>query len=180
MSGAAKAFARNDHEHAWFCQGFSLIAVYRPLANPGEDLTISVDPTAGIHLEDLWRALERLEDRRWGDKRPRDQPRPLKSYEKKTDNPGPNQPWWDYGGRYTLVAAPRAPRPAPRAPRPAPRALADGRAAGRLGRMSANNCGPVTTRRGRCGSFRRWAHAIVVGPCTNSRPPAPPPAASTC
>lgn len=117
VSGAAKAFARNDHEHAWFGQGFSLMAVYRPLANPGEDLTISVDPTAGIHLEDLWRALERLEDRRWGDERPRDQPRPLKSYEKKTDGPGPNQPWWDDSGRYTLVAAPRA--------------LADGRAGGR-------------------------------------------------
>lgn len=48
VSGTAKAFARHDCEHAWFGQGFGLMAVYRPLANPGEDLTISVDPAAGI------------------------------------------------------------------------------------------------------------------------------------
>ncbi len=117
VSGTAKAFARTDREHTWFGQGFSLMALYRPLANPGEDLAVSVDPAAGIHLEDLWRALERLEDQRWGADRPRDQPRPIKSYEKKTDGPGPNQPWWDDGGCYTLVAAPRA--------------LADGRRGGK-------------------------------------------------
>ncbi|MDG4597046.1 MAG: hypothetical protein P9F75_15395 [Candidatus Contendobacter sp.] len=116
-SGTAKAFARNDREHAWFGQGFSLMALYRPLAKPGEDLAVSVDPAAGIHLEELWRALERLEDRRWGDERPRDRPRPLESYEKQTDGPGPNEPWWDDGGRYTLVAAPLA--------------LADGRPGGK-------------------------------------------------
>ncbi|HRC69805.1 MAG TPA: hypothetical protein PLS42_09095 [Candidatus Competibacter denitrificans] len=109
--GASKVFIRNDEEHTWFKQGFSLMALYRPLANPGEDITVSTDPTSGIHLQDLWKKLEEMENQRWGEARPRDTPRKLRSYpdgkDEKNNRPAPNQPWYD-GGDYTLVAAPKA------------------------------------------------------------------------
>ncbi len=117
-SGTRKAFLRNDTEHPWFGQGFTLMALYRPLAEgSGDDLVISVDPSAGVYLRALWQALERLEDERWDDERPRDRPRELKSYQVETIGDdgvtqeisyvGPNQPWYDEQGRYTLVAAPK-------------------------------------------------------------------------
>lgn len=117
LSGARKAFLRNDAEHPWFGQGFTLMALYRPQAEgSGNDQVLSVDPNAGVNLQMLWQALEQLEDERWGTERPRDQPRPIASYtlettddqgHKYTRTVGPNQPWWDDHGRYTLIAAPK-------------------------------------------------------------------------
>lgn len=105
LGGARKVFLRNDAEHPWFGQGFTLMALYRPHAvGSGNDMVVSVDPGAGVYLRALWQALERLEDERWGDERPRDTPRKLFSY---PNGDGPNQPWWDEQGRYTLVAAPK-------------------------------------------------------------------------
>lgn len=108
-AGASKAFIRNDTEHTWFKQGFSLMAVYRLLANRGEDITVSTDPSSGIYLKELWETLEALENQRWGDDRPRDTPRKLMSYPNGEDGtrPAPNQPWYD-GGDYTLIAAPKS------------------------------------------------------------------------
>jgi hypothetical protein len=110
-SGASKAFIRTDTEHTWFKQGFALMALYRVLANRGEDITVSTDPASGIHLQQLWQQLEVLENQRWGEERPRDAPRILRSYPKGIDEkegrPAPNQPWYD-GGDYTLVAAPKS------------------------------------------------------------------------
>jgi hypothetical protein len=103
--GSKKVFLRADREHTWLGQGFSLMALYRPsIRGSGNDMVISVDPVTGIHLEALWRELERLEDQHWGGERPRDNPRPITSYPR---GQGPNQPWWDDQGRYTLVAAPK-------------------------------------------------------------------------
>ena len=117
LGGARKVFLRNDVEHPWFGQGFTLMALYRPHAEgSGNDITVSVDPGAGVYLRAIWQALERLEDERWGDDRPRDRPRDLESYKvetveadggKTTRYVGPNQPWYDEKGRYTLVGAPK-------------------------------------------------------------------------
>lgn len=105
LGGARKAFLRNDAEHPWFGQGFTLMALHRPHAEgSGNDIVVSVDPGAGVYLRALWQALERLEDTRWGAERPRDTPRGLVSY---PNGDGPNQPWYDEQGRYTLVAAPK-------------------------------------------------------------------------
>jgi len=106
VSGVKKAFLRNDTEHCWLKQGFSLMALYRPLAKgTGDDIIVSVTPSTDIHLKELWYELERQEDQRWEGQRPCDDPRPgVADY---SDGSGPNQPWWDEGGRYTLIAAPR-------------------------------------------------------------------------
>ena len=112
LAGAMKVLLRNDRVHPWLGDGFGLIGLYRPaLAGTGADMTISVDPALGVHLPDLWRALERLEDAAWGGERPSDQPRiGLAGYpdgrRPDTGAPSPNQPWWDDRGSYTLIAAP--------------------------------------------------------------------------
>jgi hypothetical protein len=87
--------------------GFGLTAFYcEAFAGTGGDMVVATDPSLGVTLRELWEALERLEDERWGPARPRSHPRRIKSYAHRTD--GPDEPWWDDLGRYSLVAAPKA------------------------------------------------------------------------
>jgi len=123
LTGATKIFLRNDRAHTWIGDGFGLMAVHRPaLAGSGDDIVISVDPDLGVHLGDLWRTLEGLEDVAWQGERPSNDSRELASYPDRrrpeTGKPSPDQPWWDERGSYGLLAAPRR--------------LADGRLGSRL------------------------------------------------
>lgn len=105
-SGARKLFARTDRAHTELGQGFALMGLHRPDARgTGADMTLSVNPWTGIDLQLLWTELERLETDRWEGRRPCDAIRPLASY---PPGAGYNQPWWDDGGRYTLLGAPKA------------------------------------------------------------------------
>ncbi len=112
LTGAMKVFQRNDRVHPWLGDGFGLMGLYYPaLAGSGNDMTLSVDPALGVHLPDLWWALERLEDGAWDGQRPCDNPRiDLAGYpagrRPDTGASSPNQPWWDDRGSYTLIAAP--------------------------------------------------------------------------
>ncbi|WP_144112506.1 hypothetical protein [Paraburkholderia sp. BCC1886] len=112
-SGVLKVMARTDTVNTWTHRGFGLLAVHRPgERGTGNDMVISVDPVTGAHLGTLWKRLEELENARWGATRPHDAPRWLESYVDPDDAarllPGaPNQPWYDDGGRYTLIAAPK-------------------------------------------------------------------------
>lgn len=95
--GTLKNFARNDQDHSWLKSGFGLMAVYSPtLASRGGEITFSVDPSIGVHLEDLWTALEQEEDRKWAGMRPNNKPRSGSDF---------NQPWHVSDDK-TLVAAP--------------------------------------------------------------------------
>jgi hypothetical protein len=99
--GALKSFLRNDRLHTYFQTGFSLMAVYRPeAAGTGNDMVISVDPTVGIYLKELWAALEEMENKKWLGRRPSDLPR-----FPKVSNA--NQPWFHDMEKYTLIAAPK-------------------------------------------------------------------------
>jgi len=99
--GVIKYFARTDKENTWTKNGFGLMAVYRPEAKgTGIDIVISVDPSLNVHLKDLWEKLEQLEDEAWGGERPCDRPR-------YPDRSHANEPWYDEGQRYTMIAAPR-------------------------------------------------------------------------
>ncbi len=105
ISSIQKVFLRNDSVNAPTKDGFGLMAVYNPQAEgTGNDIVISVDPLKEIYLKELWAALEEEENRLWQGKRSRDNPRPLKSY---PDGDGPNEPWWDDMGNYTLIASPK-------------------------------------------------------------------------
>lgn len=110
-TGLLKIFARADKTNSWTHQGFAVTGIYREaLAGTGYDMTISVDPSTGLSLADLWVRLEELEDIKWGDDRPRDRPRiGIAKYtsENKAIAGAPNEPWYDDMGRYTLLAAPR-------------------------------------------------------------------------
>ena len=110
--GCKKVFLRTDTDHTWLREGFLLMGVYRPaLRGTGNDMVVSVDPAAGVHLRDLWERLEELEDERWDGGRPSDSPRTgIAAYPggmRPDGSPAPNEPWWDDHGRYTLVAAPK-------------------------------------------------------------------------
>lgn len=105
ISSIQKVFLRNDSINAPTKDGFALMAVYNPKAiGTGNDIVISVDPQKNIQLRELWIALEKEEDELWKGARPNDSPRPLSSY---PDNNGPNEPWWDDMGDYTLIASPK-------------------------------------------------------------------------
>lgn len=108
ISGSKKVFLRTDEQHAHFRNGFTLMALHRP-APPGSEhageITFSVDPFSGLHLRSLWYALEQLEDQRWEGARPSDKPR--KGIAGYPHGHGPNEPWWDDHGRYTLLGSPR-------------------------------------------------------------------------
>ena len=105
INSILKVFLRNDKEHAPTHDGFTLMTVYNPhTIGSGNDIVVSVDPAKNVHLRDLWKALEREEERLWQGTRPHDNPRPLASY---PEGDGPNEPWWDDMGNYTLVAAPK-------------------------------------------------------------------------
>jgi hypothetical protein len=74
--GSLKAFVRGDRTRSFLRNGFAVMALYRPFEDgSGNDMTISVDTSAGIDLRDLWLRLEQLEDERWGGSRPTDRPR---------------------------------------------------------------------------------------------------------
>lgn len=104
-SGLFKIFARNDRSRSWSKNGFTLLGIHRPQERgTGNDVVISVDPRSGISLQSLWRALEEAENERWGGERPQDNPRPIRSY---YGGDGPNEPWWDDAGQYTLLGAPK-------------------------------------------------------------------------
>lgn len=104
VTSIQKVFLRNDTKSPTG-DGYALMAVYNATAKgSGNDIVISVDPIKNIYLEALWKKLEREEDILWNGGRPKDFPRPLKSY---PENNGPNQPWWDDLGSYTLIAAPK-------------------------------------------------------------------------
>jgi hypothetical protein len=106
-SGSLKVFLRNDREHPYLKSGFSLMGTNYHGTN---EAVISVDPSVGIELTELWRYLESEEDRLWGHERPNDKPRPnisLYPDQKRPDGkPSPNQPWYIDAQR-TLVASPR-------------------------------------------------------------------------
>ncbi len=105
ISSIQKVFLRNDKENSPTHNGFSFMAVYNAKAKgTGNDIVISVDPLKKVHLKALWKALEEEENSLWEGIRPKDNPRPLKSY---PDHNGPNEPWWDDMGKYTLIAAPK-------------------------------------------------------------------------
>jgi hypothetical protein len=88
-------------------RGFGLTALHcAAFAGLGNDMVVAAEPSLGVTLRALWEALERLEDARWGGARPRSHPRRIRSYEGRTD--GPDEPWWDDLGRYSLVAAPKS------------------------------------------------------------------------
>ena len=86
--------------------GYALMAVYQDeqAKGIGNDIVISTDPIKHIHLKALWNALEKNENDLWEGNRPKDMPRLLTSY---PNNNGPNEPWWDDMGNYTLIAAPK-------------------------------------------------------------------------
>ncbi|WP_078553107.1 hypothetical protein [Bacillus alkalicellulosilyticus] len=100
--GVHKAFLRTDEKNSWFQSGFGLMAIHRPqAAGTGNDMVISVDPTLGVNLKELWLELERKEDEKWGSSRPTDDPR-YDNHRSKA-----NQPWYDENEKCTLVAAPK-------------------------------------------------------------------------
>ena len=102
--GTIKNFARTDKD-TFFGNGFLFMAVTREQEKGDEGhMVISVDPTQYIELPHLWKRLEAAEDKAWDGMRPRNKPRMMPvSYPL---NDGPNQPWWDDHGNYTLLAAP--------------------------------------------------------------------------
>lgn len=107
--GTMKIWARTDRESQTH-EGYGILVIHRPSggSHPSE-LTITVDPFTGLNLRDLWIELERRENEAWraaGLERPCDKPRPLYSTERGLATPC-NEPWFDEGGRYTLISAPR-------------------------------------------------------------------------
>ena len=112
-SGILKILARTDRENTWTHQGFGLLAIHRPQERgTGNDMVISLDPANGAELGGVWRLLEQQENELWAGERPRSNPRPLTSY-RDPQNPArllpgaPDQPWYDGGGNYSLLAAPK-------------------------------------------------------------------------
>jgi len=104
VSSIQKVFLRND-TNSPTGDGYALMAVHNASAKgTGNDIVISVDPGKGIQMKVLWQALEKEEDKLWNGMRPKDNPRMLSSY---PNNNGPNEPWWDDMGKYTLIAAPK-------------------------------------------------------------------------
>ncbi|MFD1423220.1 hypothetical protein ACFQ4J_05610 [Laceyella tengchongensis] len=99
--GLLKSFLIHDEERTWLQSGFQFIAIYRPdLKGTGRDMVIQVDPTMNLHLQDLWRKLEEMEDERWGGERPCDQPLvPERS--------PANRPWMASNENMTALFAPR-------------------------------------------------------------------------
>lgn len=109
--GSIKAFSRTDRTLPFFKNGFTVMALYRAIPKgEGDDFTVSVDPSAGVELVELWRELEHREDAAWKGQRPCDTPRTdLAEYpqgKRESGGNGPNQPWYhDY--IYSLIAAPK-------------------------------------------------------------------------
>ena len=67
LFGSSKVDLRADREHSFLGRGYTLYALHRPdEAGEGGDMTVSLDPSCGLSLADLWQALEHEEDKRWG------------------------------------------------------------------------------------------------------------------
>lgn len=112
-SGVLKVMARTDTANAWTRRGFGLLGIHRPgERGTGNDMVLSVDPSTGAQLGSVWRRLEQIENERWADSRPKSHPRLLQSY-RDPDHPerllpgAPDEPWYDDGGNFTLIAAPK-------------------------------------------------------------------------
>ena len=104
VTSIQKVFLRND-EKSPTEDGYAFMAIYNPFVKgSGNDIVISVDPVKHIHLKALWKEIEKEEELLWNEERPKDNSRPLVSY---PNNNGPNEPWWDDMGNYTLIAAPK-------------------------------------------------------------------------
>lgn len=115
--GALRDFARADRARSALGNGFTLLGLHRPgLVGTGNDITISVDPAAGLDLRALWDALEAEEDRRWAGARPSDTPRDVGGYaggRRRDGTPSPNQPWY-HTADFTLIGAPKEVAPGQR------------------------------------------------------------------
>jgi len=102
LTGTMKSFIRNDTVHPWLSVGFSFMALYRPSERgTGSDITLSVDPSSRISLNELHREIERLESEQWsanGKNRPSDHPRNGYQW---------NQPWYLEPRNESLIGAPR-------------------------------------------------------------------------
>lgn len=107
LHGSVKAFARSDPS-SWTGAGYTFLAVYRPGAPAGNEMTFTVAPEAGLSLLPLWLGLERLEDGAWSGARPRENPRTdLAGYSQANGQVVPsNDPWWDGGPAHDLVGSP--------------------------------------------------------------------------
>jgi len=104
-TGSTKVFFRNDRENSSLGRGFSFSALCSP-ANSGEelDITISVDPSRGVSLFQLWEAIERAECKAWadaGEKRPIEFPRRMQGV-----NNIFHEPWY-IDPTQTLIGSPR-------------------------------------------------------------------------
>lgn len=105
-AGAAKLFYRKDTENSPMKRGFDVAVAYRPNATPGNRFTLSSDPDSGICLKPIYDAIESAESDAWkaaSVTRPSDAPRRLPGL----DPAVWNEPWYQDGGRYTLIASPR-------------------------------------------------------------------------
>lgn len=116
FAGALKVLARNDKEGSPLGQGFALLLVERDVlrdTTPEYWMTISVDPSSGVYLRDLWLELERLETEAWhlaGEDRPlvNQQSRQIPA----VDRIGRvfHEPWY-LDETETILASPKAQRP---------------------------------------------------------------------
>lgn len=96
--GTLKNFTRTDTTHSFLKSGFGFMILHRPhLQGTGNDITLSVDPSIGIHLHDLWRSLEEKEEELWAGTRPNHDKR--QGYQV-------NQPWY-INQNETLIGAPQ-------------------------------------------------------------------------
>lgn len=119
VTGVTKLLLRAD-PRAPLGRGYTLFGLYRPdQAGTGADMTVSVNPSAGVTLKDLWIALERREEAAWDAfatergaafSRPRDNPRAeMTSFAEEPPICIPsNQPWFEGKPLYTLLGAPRS------------------------------------------------------------------------
>jgi hypothetical protein len=118
LTGTLKVLLRSD-TRAPYGRGYSMWGLHRPtLAGSGGDMTVSVDPSAGVDLRDLWIALEQAEESSWEKYaqsmgpaygRPREPAREgMISYREEPRIAVPSQqPWWEGRPLYTLIGAPR-------------------------------------------------------------------------
>jgi hypothetical protein len=105
ITGTTKVLYRNDRKSSPLGKGFSFCGHYSPPRSSNDmDITITVDPRRGVHLRELWAALENEESKAWereGELRPTDNPRSMQGAETIY-----NQPWYiDPTG--TLICRPR-------------------------------------------------------------------------
>lgn len=118
--GLLKNFVRTDVHNTVLKSGFTLMGIHKPYdpGSSGDFLAVSVTPDAGVHLLDLWKKLEELEDKAWARdrdedgrplSRPCDNPRVnMIVYPdglREDGSPAPNNPWF-ITNDYTLIAAP--------------------------------------------------------------------------